>query len=204
MAGVNLWLFRKPLKDTEDRIKAHHDAARAEKYSTKIRAVRTRMKVLVFTACISSISYIVIGGGVGLWFLFGLDNVINCLSLAFMGPYYDDHTNDYLSYRKLCHVCAKCCDRKGYSMQYDSTRKRGASTGESHRVSGVSGAALSGDTLSAHAHIAEKLGGQPTTSTELRTIPSPTQESNEAAPDVVIGTAADYKEDDGISPMAVE
>merc|ERR1712013_216633 len=158
MSILNLWLFRKPLKDAEDRMKANHSPRSVMKFNTKLKAVRMRTKVLVFTACISSISYVVIGGGMGLWFLFGLDNVINCLSMAFMqGAYYDDHTNKCYSYKKLCHLCAKCCDRKGYSMRYESTRKDSSGvvkrhpTGRSDRDR-----SMSPDTPYAPEHIAKK------------------------------------------------
>merc|ERR1712013_847185 len=224
MSILNLWLFRKPLKDAEDRMKANHSPRSVMKFNTKLKAVRMRTKVLVFTACISSISYVVIGGGMGLWFLFGLDNVINCLSMAFMqGAYYDDHTNKCYSYKKMCHLCAKCCDRKGYSMRYESTRKDRKSSTATH-TTGVSGQAPSADTLTVNLHMTEVtatvcVGEKNSKVLQMQTVPSHTnhtdnttltlnvnkgaEEVRDATPDLSpdVDDADDEEEVDETSPM---
>jgi len=204
LASLNLWLFRKPLKNASEGIEANYrdDKARADKLNVKVLAVQKRTRVLVYTAIISSFTYLFLGGVTGLWFLRFIDDVVNCVSMAFMqGAYYDDHTNKCYSYRKLCFVCAKCCDRQGHSMRYESTRKKYES-GVSHPT-GVSGPAPSVDTLNAHAHIpAVKPSEQRTTI--LMTVPTQETEVSDALP--VMGTdVSDYNGADGateVSPMA--
>eukprot|EP01083_Nonionella_stella_P198309 728203_1 len=127
------------------------------------------MKVFVLTsvASITSLIFIFLIILYDIPLFAGIDYVVNSICLCLMSAYYDDD----IYYKRICFICVKCCDPKGYSTKkrYISNKKQTKDklttpdrTDQSDHTLGhsLANSTTSADTMSQirHAHTALKKG----------------------------------------------